>query len=211
MRLMTGTDAHARHCRRLIPFNRLVAGVVLLAFAGAMSSCGRNSDKEDPNAEGPPTTLSQDDLADTYSSLGVFLAAARTERVWRMFKAKQQAVLTVEDNALKVEATDDNPTIIMPGSAVAGKRFMLEVVIESPARTFAQLYFLTKGQRDYTERHSQLAELTPGKNIIYFRLDHPNLTGSLRFDPGQVPGIYRLTSIDVMELGNGDEEDEEED
>lgn len=210
MRVMTGIDTQACSVRRLFLCDRLVLGLVLLALTTAVPACRRVSTEEDPNAEGPPTTLSQDELAEAYSNLGVFLAEARTDRVWRMFKGKQQAVLSAVDDTLQIEATGDDPVVIIPGSLVAGKRFMVEVVIESPAQTFAQMYFLTKGQRDYTEHHSQLAELTPGKNIIYFRLDHPNLAGSLRFDPGKVPGVYRVSSMNAMEMVNGDDDDDDD-
>ncbi len=189
-----GMARTALHARRVFAF-----AAMLVAGFGA-GSC-RDSENG-ATAEGSPVVLSQDELAATYSTLTDFIIEVRKDAGWKKFRAEKQAMLITGDNRLRIQATGDDPVIILPGSGlVAGvKRFMVEVVIESPAETHAQLYYLTKGQTKYTERHSQIAPLKPGRNIIYFRVEDPNLIGPLRLDPGATAGVYVISSMNVMAL-----------
>ncbi len=176
---------------------------VFAAMLGAVFGAGSCRDSENQaNAEGNPVVPSQDELAATYSTLTDFIIEVRKDAGWKKFRAEKQATLSTGDNRLRIQATGDDPVIILPGSGlVAGvKRFMIEVVMESPAETHAQLYYLTKGQTKYTERHSQVAPLKPGRNIIYFRVEDPNLIGPLRLDPGATAGVYVISSMNVMAL-----------
>ncbi len=172
---------------------------MLVAGFGA-GSC-RDSENG-ATAEGSPVVLSQDELAANYSTLTDFIIEVRKDAGWKKFRAEKQAMLITGDNRLRIQATGDDPVIILPGSGlVAGvKRFMVEVVIESPAETHAQLYYLAKGQTKYMERNSQIAPLKPGRNIIYFRVEDPNLIGPLRLDPGATAGLYVISSMNVMAL-----------
>ena len=71
--------------------------------------------------------------------------------------------------------SSDDPQLILPPFA-EGKQFILQVVIQSPVDTLAQLFFLLQGQSSYLEDRSYMVPLKPGKNVIYFRLDSPALT-----------------------------------
>ncbi len=176
---------------------------VVAAMLGAAFEAGSCRDSESgANAEGSPVVPSQVELAATYSTLTDFIIEVRKDAGWKKFRAEKQATLTPGDNRLRIEATSDDPVIILPGSDLVAsvKRFMVELVIESPAETQAQLYYLTKGQTKYTERHSQIAPLKPGRNIIYFQVEDPNLIGPLRLDPGATAGVYVISSMNVMAL-----------
>lgn len=106
----------------------------------------------------------------------------------------QQGTMSVADNKLTLTATGDDAGLILPPFA-AGKRFIVEATYDSPADTMAQLFYKTSGQKDYSEANSQAASVKAGRNVIYFRVDAPNIIDPLRFDPGAVPGVYVLESM----------------
>ena len=103
---------------------------------------------------------------------------------------------------LVVYAAGDDASLILPRFA-AGKRFIVQVVINSPVETTAQLYYLTNGQTKYRESQSQIAKLVPSRNVVYFRVDAPNVIDPIRFDPSAAPGEYTIESMTAMGLPRG--------
>lgn len=174
---------------------------ILLTLAITMSSCHKNemASPEQTGEGGTPAVFSQEELAETYASLTGFIAEAQSDKVWSQFRAQQQATIMTVDNSMRIEVTGDKPVLIAPAFA-AGKRFIVEAVMDCPADTTAQLYYLTKGQASYTEGHSQKVQLKRGRNIVYFRVDLPNLMDPLRFDPATTPGVYLVRSMNAMAL-----------
>ena len=71
----------------------------------------------------------------------------------------------------------------------------MEVVVESPATTEMQLFYLLPGQKSFTEPQSEKRPLRSGHNVVYFELPDPAWTGVLRLDPGMMPGVYLIRSI----------------
>ena len=194
---------------KLTPWVRIRTRAFQLAaafvIAGAVWSCDQGDTPppatgaaSDAPEQGTAEELSQEDLEATYATLTGLTAEARTEEVWKRFGA-QQAAVSVVDNRLIVNATGDNPTLTLP-PFVTGTRFIMQVVINSPVETVAQVYYLRKGQTKYKESQSQVAGLSPGRNVIYFRLDAPDLIDPVRFDPAEAPGEYIIESMTAMGL-----------
>jgi len=108
--------------------------------------------------------------------------------------AASQATVAPAEKGLQVTATGDDPVLGLPPFA-AGKRFILQVVIESPAETGAQLFYKLASDPKYAEGRAPLCPLTKGRNVIYWRVDAPDVTDPLRLDPGFTPGTYLIESI----------------
>lgn len=107
---------------------------------------------------------------------------------------EKQATLSVADNRLVVNATGGDSAIFLPPFA-AGKRFLVQIILDSPADTAAQLFYLVSGQAAYTEARSQIVALTKGRNVVYFQVAEPNVVDPIRFDPGALPGTYTIESM----------------
>ena len=114
-------------------------------------------------------------------------------------KPNSQITLTPLENGIKVTSSGDDPQLFLPTFA-KGKQFILQVVIQSPVVTPAQLFYLLQGQSSYLEEQSFLLPLKPGKNTIYYRLDSPSLIDPLRFDPSAAAGDYIIESITAKAL-----------
>lgn len=97
-------------------------------------------------------------------------------------------------DTLKVTATGADPQMLLP-AFIQGKRFIIKATVISPVATQMQVFYLRKGQTAYSDPQSQMAELTPGRNDVYFRFDAPDIIDPLRVDIGAVPGDYVLESM----------------
>ena len=80
-----------------------------------------------------------------------------------------------------------------PNFAV-GKRFTLQVTLDSSTETGVQLFYMMLGDKAYNEEHSAMYPLKKGKNVIYFKVDQ-DVVDSLRLDPSFTPGEYTIESI----------------
>jgi hypothetical protein len=60
-----------------------------------------------------------------------------------------------------------------------------------PVETTAQLFFLNGSMTNYSEEASIRKLARKGRNLFALNLT-ANLTGRLRFDPGEVPGDYQV-------------------
>ena len=108
-------------------------------------------------------------------------------------RALQQCELRPSDNGLKIIAKGDDAAILLPNFAV-GKRFMLQVTIDSNTKTGIQLFYMTRGNITYDEGHSAMCPLKKGRNVIYFKVDQ-DVVDPLRLDPSYTPGEYTIESI----------------
>ena len=186
-------------------YSRILQVAVMLLLASALWSCdsrertSSTSPAVDEVVEpGTPAEPSQEELAATFSTLSGLVAEARTEDVWRRFGVKRASVSVVE-NRLMVNATGDDAALILPPFA-AGKAFMLQVILNSPVDTRAQLFHLVKGQTKYRDGQSQIAPLKAGRNVIYFSVNAPDVIDPLRFDPSAAPGEYTIERMTAMAL-----------
>jgi len=74
---------------------------------------------------------------------------------------------------------------------------LVKIEITSPGNTTMQLFYLTGTQKVYTEPGSVVQKLKAGRNVVYFELNSPNLTGQWRLDPGDMPGTYIIHNFEV--------------
>ena len=142
---------------------------------------------------------SQDELAAAFnaSSNNIFTATKAPEL--EKLKATLQCTVAPVENGLKVTATGIDPNLLLPDFAT-GKRFVIQVIIDSPVETPIEVYWLVQGAKGYDESHAQIAPLKKGKNTIYFRIDEPNVVDPIRYDPGGAPGDYVIESIIARSL-----------
>jgi len=199
---------------------KTVALLSIVSLAVAFPAC--DSDDSDPSTTannttnttatntaetdasgGEATVYDQAELSAEYETLGGLIAEASDSSVWKQFRVQQQAKLSFTGNRLVVNATGDNPIMIMPAFAT-GQRFLIEAVIHSDKDTTAQLNYLTPGQARYSEDQSQGVELKAGRNVVYFRLDDPNIVDPLRFDPARTPGTYTIERMTARGLPPAD-------
>jgi hypothetical protein len=68
----------------------------------------------------------------------------------------------------------------------------------SPVKTLVQIYYRPAGTGGYSEKASVAREVKPGFNELFVELPFVEMEGRLRFDPGFVPGEYRLHALDVL-------------
>ena len=147
-----------------------------------------------------PSVIPQEGLASAFDASPTLVFSAKTAEFARI-KGNEQVVLTPSENGLTIVSSGDDPQLILPPFA-EGKQFILQVVIQSPVDTSAQLFFLLQGQSSYLEDKSYQVPLKSGKNVIYFRLDSPSLVDPLRFDPAAHPGNYIIESITAKAISS---------
>jgi hypothetical protein len=202
------------HVSKARSASRCVAILLLILYCWLILACNRNlepapsdagADKT-PIAPAPARTaaaavVSQKQLATEFSVSQKVLFMANNGTELAKMKSNPQVTLTPLDNGLKVTSSGDDPQLHLPPFAEA-KQFILQVVIESPVDTSAQLFYMLQGQSSYPESQSYLVPLKPGKNVIYFRLDSPSLIDPLRFDPAAHPGDYVIQSITAKAVPN---------
>jgi hypothetical protein len=118
---------------------------------------------------------------------------AKTSTDLAKCRALQQCELRPSDNGLKIVVTGTDAAILLPNFAI-GKRFMLQVTIDSRAETGIQLFYMTRGDKTYHEGQAATYPLKKGKNVIYFKVDQ-DVVDPLRLDPSFTPGEYTIESI----------------
>jgi hypothetical protein len=133
------------------------------------------------------------------SSETLFAMKAPAELV--AIRAVSQATITAAENGLQVTATGSDPVLHLPPFA-AGKRFILQVMINSPADGGIQLFHKISGDADYGEKRGPLYPLKQGRNTVYWCVDSANVVDPLRLDPGYTPGMYVIESIAARSLSN---------
>jgi hypothetical protein len=118
---------------------------------------------------------------------------AKTSADLAKCRALQQCELRPSDNGLKIVAKGDDAAILLPNFA-KGKRFMLQVTIDSSTETGIQLFYMMRGDKTYHEGQAAIYPLKKGKNVIYFKVDQ-DVVDPLRLDPSYTLGEYTIESI----------------
>ena len=141
-----------------------------------------------------PAPKSQAQLEADFNSSRAIIGEAKAQAVFSQFKAGHQVQLSSGWDTLKVHATGDDPQFFLPPFG-AGRRFIIEAVVQSPADTIMQIYYLRTGQNQYNGDQVRTSVLKEGRNTVYFELDAPDLIDPLRVDIGTVPGHYVVESM----------------
>ncbi len=174
------------HCR----LNGLIAVFVIVTLC--LVGCGR---REERSASKPALAPrhSEAQLERLFHAAGESALSIEDLEGFKQIKPVQNVHLTAESEGLKIEATNNDPSVHLP--EFTGGHDIVEVVVESPATTEMQLFYLLPGQKSFTEPQSEKRPLRSGHNVVYFELPDPAWTGVLRLDPGMMPGVYLIRSI----------------
>ena len=191
MRSQLGTSRLRQLCRFLAGCACAIAG---------LTSCG---DAPQPVAESRggdlPTGQPQTELAAAFeASTSPIFFEARTPAELGQIRAANQATVAKSEAGVRIVATGDDPVVALPPFA-AGKKFILQVTIDSPAATGIQLFYLAGATKDYSDQASQSYPLQPGANVVYFAVGAEDLKDPLRLDPGYTPGEYTIRSLVARE------------
>lgn len=143
---------------------------------------------------GPPQT----ELAAAFEASSAPIFEARTPAELGQIRAGNQASVAASDAGVRIVATGDDPSVALPPFA-AGKKFILQVMIDSPAATGIQLFHLAGAAKDYSVQASQSSELQAGPNTVYFAVTADDVKDPLRLDPGYTPGEYTIRSLVARE------------
>jgi len=109
--------------------------------------------------------------------------------------------LAATADSATVRALDGDPQLFLPELAPSTSEWLvMEVVLFSRMPTVAQVYYKTKKLPVYVESQSFQQPLLEGENTLYFQIPGRELSGPVRFDPGQSPGDYELKSITVRPI-----------
>lgn len=109
------------------------------------------------------------------------------------------AVQNCQSGLLLVSSGNDPALVFSTGVKVDKKRnerIMAKVALQSPSKTSAKLYFTYNFNNYFNEQNHITHEVVAGKNSLYFILPKEFTEGSLRFDPGELPGNYKLEKIE---------------
>lgn len=189
---------------------RRISRTLPLVFSLAFSACGPDSAPPAPSASPPASSakaqtapqasvVSQADLARAFDNSTTTLLELKTAEQFSQIKTNADVVVTPGSDGLALKVTGNDPVFLLPPFA-AGKQFVLKVVIEAPVETGMQLFYALPNAPDYTEAHSQTVLLTKGRNVVYFRVNQPDLADPVRLDPVYTPGDYKIESIAAREL-----------
>jgi 4-amino-4-deoxy-L-arabinose transferase-like glycosyltransferase len=102
---------------------------------------------------------------------------------------------------LEVRALGLDPGLLLPPMPLLGARFfLLRVELTSPHPTTLQAFYLPRGAAQFNEENSARAPIARGLNRVDLRLGFFELTGHVRLDPGEKPGLYRIESVALYAL-----------
>ncbi len=186
----SGRPARDRSCS-----NRDLKGLIAMLLVSVLlvTGCGRRDDK---TANEKSTARKSEALLErTFKAGGETVLTIENQEGFKQIKPIHNVVLTALPDALKIEATNNDPSVHLP--KFSGGHDIVEVSVESPATTEMQLFYLLPGQRSFAQPQSEKRALKAGHNIAYFELPDPSWTGVLRLDPGMEPGVYLIKSIKV--------------
>lgn len=140
------------------------------------------------------SATSQAELAARFNASSETLFEAKTSTDLMKCRMLQQCELVATADGVKIIATGDDAAILLPPFA-EGKRFILQVIIDSPMDTGIQLFHMLRGQGAYEEARAPIYPLKKGKNTVYFKVDEDNIVDPLRLDPSFKSGEYTINSI----------------
>jgi SAM-dependent methyltransferase len=100
-------------------------------------------------------------------------------------------------------ATTEDSQIILRELNLPKESFLLEIEMESPAETFLQVFYLQYIEMDFTEDFSVRKRIFPGYNRVRAFIPESRAAGSMRIDPGNVPGKYCFLKVEIQLIKNG--------
>ena len=101
-------------------------------------------------------------------------------------------------SALVMKCTGEDPIIILPAVQFPeGNDIVVRLEMTSSVASVVQLFYETRHCPGSCEDHSVSAAVIAGKNVLYMRIAHPELTGRIRFDPIQRPGEVFLHALEI--------------
>lgn len=119
----------------------------------------------------------------------------------------QDASLSDESGTLKITATGIDPAIVLPFintfSPNKNERAVVFFKLESEKSTLAKLYYSFTSKLAFSEDNSQSKKVSAGINSLFFILPKEFTGGMLRFDPGEMDGIYILHQLEVKLVETG--------
>src|SRR5262249_37193033 len=140
----------------------------------------------------------QEQFAAEFNTSNEILFEAKTSADLARCRALQQCELRPSNNGLNIVVTGTDAAILLPNFAT-GKRFILQVTIDSSAETGIQLFYMTRGDKTYDEARASIYPLKKGKNVIYFKVDQ-DVVDPLRLDPSYTRGEYTIESIEARTI-----------
>jgi len=177
----------------------------------SLATCSPKTETTDANPSTPPTNASasiapaalsapasgadsQEDLAATFNASSENLFEAKTGADLGKCRVFQQCELIAGAEGLKVIATGDDAAILLPSFA-EDRRFILQVIIDSPVDSGIQLFHMLRGQKEYRETKAPIYPLKKGTNTVYFKVDDSKTIDPLRLDPSFKSGEYTIKSL----------------
>jgi hypothetical protein len=139
---------------------------------------------------------SQADLAAAFNASSQVVLSSKASETLGKIKALKDVQLTLEANGLAIKATGNDPGLVLPECELSGHP-IVKVVIVSPVATTIQMFYKTRDALDYDEGHSSSYPLHPGENTVYLEVALREAFGTLRLDPGILPGDYLLKEFEV--------------
>jgi hypothetical protein len=117
----------------------------------------------------------------------------------RLKRTNQITDIKVENNEFHFQATGSDPILYLPTIEIPSLKYIkVKVKMNSGSSTNAQLFYLTTGNAHHEEQ-SVRANVMKGENAIEFVLPEKYINGSkLRFDPGNQPGKYSVSTIEIF-------------
>ncbi len=107
-------------------------------------------------------------------------------------------VMSFNNNLLTLAVFGEDPQLLFPKLEVGNfSSSILKVVLSSPVETTAQLFYKTKDASYFNEKTSIKKRIKKGINELYFFLPTDEVIGQIRFDPGNVPGIYKISDCQI--------------
>lgn len=167
------------------------------------TACGDNQNEtagqnDSPTASAALTTnspgaVTQAPNAATSEELGLS-PANKFEGITVIANAK----ISQSSDGLLIRAETNDPQLAMPLFKANGQgKWTVHVKMSSPAPTILQVFFGTRSQPAYNEAHSIRKEIVKGNNDVTLEINDPGFAGTIRFDPGTVPGDYILNLIEI--------------
>lgn len=163
----------------------------------SLAACGGEKDTAASDTSASPAKASeipQAELATAFDASSENLFEAKTSADLVKCRPLQFCDIVAVADGITVIAQGEDAAILLPPFA-EGKRFILQVIIDSPMDSAIQLFHKLRGQKDYGETKAAMYPLEKGKNTIYFKVEDANVVDPLRLDPGFKPGEYTINSI----------------
>jgi len=103
-------------------------------------------------------------------------------------------------NEYSFNSVGSDPILILPKvKTQPNKHIALKLDFNSPKKSSCQIFYKTVNNKHYNKQNSISLTTESGRNQIFILLPEKSIEGELRFDPGLVPGKYRIHSIEFLE------------